>query len=131
MYFTVDLKKGYNAYIDAAHDDMGTQMDVGLLILEEGDTYAICEAEKETAVLLFEGKATLRYGDKTAEISRKDCFHEEAYCLLAGCGTGPLSCPPIPTASCTSSRPSTLWLMSRCCTRLRPFRFSTPVPTAS
>ena len=87
MYFTVDLKKGYNAYIDAARDDMGTQMDVGLLILEEGDTYSICEAEKETAVLLFEGKATLRYADKSVEISRKDCFHEEAYCLLAGCGT--------------------------------------------
>ena len=87
MYFTVDLKRGYNAYINTASDDMGTQMDVGLLIMEEGDTYQICEAGKETAVLLFAGSATLRYGDQTAEISRKDCFHEEAYCLLAGCGT--------------------------------------------
>lgn len=87
MYFTVDLKRGYNAYISTAADDMGTQMDVGLLILEEGDTYRICEGEKETAVLLFAGKATLTYGDETVEISRRDCFHEEAYCLLAGCGT--------------------------------------------
>ena len=31
-----ELKRGYNAYIDASADDMGTQMDVGLLVLEIG-----------------------------------------------------------------------------------------------
>ena len=29
-------------------------MDIGLLVLEPGDTYVIEEPEKETAVLLFE-----------------------------------------------------------------------------
>ena len=32
-----ELKNGYNAYIDTAVDDMGTQMDVGLLLMEDGD----------------------------------------------------------------------------------------------
>ena len=32
-----ELKNGYNAYIDANTDDMGTQMDVGLLLMEDGD----------------------------------------------------------------------------------------------
>ena len=33
MYFTRELSRGYNSYIDSAADDMGTQMDVGLLIM--------------------------------------------------------------------------------------------------
>ena len=40
------LKNGYNAYIDTAVDDMGTQMDVGLLLMEPGDTFTLDEAEK-------------------------------------------------------------------------------------
>ena len=46
MYFDKELHEGYNAYIDAAADDLGTQMDVGLLVLEPGDAYAIYEPEK-------------------------------------------------------------------------------------
>ncbi|MCI8328514.1 MAG: 5-deoxy-glucuronate isomerase [Oscillibacter sp.] len=80
------LKRGYNVYIDAAADDMGTQMDVGLLILEEGDTFTIEEPEKETAVLLFEGKVCYEWAGKSVEADRPDCFHHEAYCLLAGRG---------------------------------------------
>ena len=34
-----ELKNGYNAYIDTAVDDMGTQMDVGLLLMEDGDVF--------------------------------------------------------------------------------------------
>ena len=48
MYFTKELHRGYNAYIDTKVDDLGTQMDVGLLVMEDGDTYVIDEAEKET-----------------------------------------------------------------------------------
>ena len=83
MYFDKELHRGYNVYIDAARDDLGTMMDVGLLVLEPGDAYAIYEPEKETAVLLFEGTAELTYGAKTVLIERPDCFRHEAYCLLA------------------------------------------------
>ena len=82
MYFNKHPQRGYNAYIDAKTDDLGTQMDVGLLVLEPGDAYAIEEPEKETAVLLFEGSVSLRWAGKTAEADRPDCFHFEAYCLL-------------------------------------------------
>lgn len=81
------LKRGYNPYIDAAKDDMGTGMDIGLLVLEPGDVYTIHEAEKETAVLLFAGEVTYQWDGKAVEASRPDCFHHEAYCLLAGKGT--------------------------------------------
>lgn len=83
MYFEKDLKRGYNAYIDREKDDLGTQMDVGLLIMEAGDSYSIEDPVKETAVLLFEGKVRLNWGDKKTEADRPDCFRYEAYCLLA------------------------------------------------
>ncbi|MBQ5991111.1 MAG: 5-deoxy-glucuronate isomerase, partial [Clostridia bacterium] len=82
MYFKKDVTRGYNAYIDADIDDLGMLMDIGLLVLEPGDTYAIEEPEKETAVLLFEGDVTMRWAGKTVEASRPDCFRHEAYCLL-------------------------------------------------
>ena len=83
MYFTKKIHRGYNSYIDTARNDFGTQMDVGLLVLEPGDTYTIEEAEKETAVLLFEGKILFRWADKELTGERPDCFRYEAYCLLA------------------------------------------------
>ena len=82
MYISKEIHRGYNTYIDAEKDDLGTQMDVGLLVMEAGDTYVIEEAEKETAVLLFEGTVTFSYAGKTVEADRPDCFHHEAYCLL-------------------------------------------------
>lgn len=77
------LKAGYNAYIDAATDDMGTQMDVGLLVLESDDTYRIEEVEKECAVLLFSGDVTFGWNGEAVRGARPDCFRYEAYCLLA------------------------------------------------
>lgn len=87
MYFSKELNRGYNPYIDTAYDDLGTQMDVGLLVMEEGDTYFQSEVKKESALLLFCGEVELTYGDTTATISRPDCFRHEAYCLLAPRGS--------------------------------------------
>lgn len=83
MYLTRDIRRGYNPYIDAKEDDLGTQMDVGLLVMEDGDVYVIDEKEKETAVLLFEGKVTFDYAGKSVTGERPDCFRHEAYCLLS------------------------------------------------
>lgn len=82
-YLTKELKSGYNPYIDAGKDDLGTQMDVGLLLMEAGDTYTIREEEKETAVLLFAGAVCFQWGEENVEADRPDCFRHEAYCLLA------------------------------------------------
>ncbi len=87
MYFTKQLHNGYNSYIDAAVDDMGTQMDVGLLLLDADQTYQIHDEHKETAVLLFAGDVDINYGDLAVRAVRQDCFHQEAYCLLASAGT--------------------------------------------
>ena len=81
------LKNGYNVYIDSAVDDMGTMMDVGLLLLEEGDTFTYCEKEKEVAIQLFCGDVTYRFAGREERAVRPDCFRHEAFCLLAPCGT--------------------------------------------
>lgn len=78
-----DLHWGYNPYIDAAEDDMGTQMDVGLLVLEPGDAYTYENDAKEIAILLFSGDVRYQWDGKVCQASRPDCFHHEAYCLLA------------------------------------------------
>lgn len=82
MYFHKQIGAGYNSYIDAAVDDMGTMMDVGLLCMEAGESYRILETEKESAVLLFSGKVQLRWGENEALADRPDTFRREGYCLL-------------------------------------------------
>ena len=82
MYFKKEVQRGYNAYIDADVDDLGMLMDIGLLVMEDGDVYTIEEPEKETAVLLFEGAVTMQWAGKTVEANRPDTFRSEGYCLL-------------------------------------------------
>ena len=62
---------------------LNKKMDVGLLLMEEGDSFTIWEEEKECAVLLFQGAAEIAWNDKRVEAQRPDCFYHEAYCLLA------------------------------------------------
>ena len=82
-----ELHRGYNAYIDESTNYMSTMMNVGLLIMEDGDTYTYESATNEVAILLFEGKVTYAWDGKTVEADRPDCFHHEAYCLLASKAT--------------------------------------------
>jgi 5-deoxy-glucuronate isomerase len=62
-------------------------MDVALLILEEGQTYAECETKKEAAFLLFCGAASFCANEQAWQVSRKSEFAEEASCLHVCAGT--------------------------------------------
>ena len=53
-----------------------------VVVVEEG--FDLPLHEKEIAVLLFAGTVTYQWAGKTVEAERPDCFHHEAYCLLAG-----------------------------------------------
>ncbi len=87
MYIEKTPVRGYNAYIDSAKDDLGTQMDVGLLVLEAGDTWEYHDVKKELAVLLFEGSVCFEWNGEKSQASRRDMFRDEAYCLLVCRGT--------------------------------------------
>lgn len=81
MYIQKDITKGYNEYSNLEKNDAGTCMDVGLLILEEGETYIRVETEKEAAYLLLEGSVFFEYGDKKCTGNRPDTFHYDPWCL--------------------------------------------------
>lgn len=82
-----ELHRGYNVYIDETTNQMGTMMNVGLLVMEDGDTYTYESSTNEVAILLFEGKVTYEWDGKKVEADRPNCFHHEAYCLLASRAT--------------------------------------------
>ena len=72
MYMDKEVKRGYNEYIRL--DDgigKGAMMDVALLVMEDGDTYSFEEAEKELALLVFDGKCTLKWDDGSYDVDRK------------------------------------------------------------
>ena len=81
MYFDYEPKKGYNAYLEMGRNDQGTGMDVGLLVLDAGETYAFYEEAKEIALDLLVGKCELFWDGKSAVCDRPDTFHYAAYCL--------------------------------------------------
>ena len=43
MYIQKEVKRGYNPYLVMGQNDCATNMDVGLLVLEPGDSYAFDE----------------------------------------------------------------------------------------
>ena len=81
MYIDKHVQRGYNAYMEMGHTDCNTNMDVGLLIMEEGDVFELCEPEKEVAYDLLQGKVEFAWDDQVLEADRPDTFHYDAYCL--------------------------------------------------
>ena len=87
MYIQKQVVRGYNPYLVMGQNDCATYMDVGLLVLEPGDTYDFDEPEKELALDLLIGKVRFCYGDACAEAERPDTFHYAAWCLHVCRGT--------------------------------------------
>jgi 5-deoxy-glucuronate isomerase len=81
MYIDKKVQRGYNPYMEIGHTDCNTNMDVGLLVMEEGDVFELCEAEKEVAYDLLQGKVEFAWNDQVLEADRPDTFHYDAYCL--------------------------------------------------
>lgn len=81
MYFTREIGPGYNEYLNMEDGAMGTCMDVGLLVLEEGQSFEFHEADKEIALDLLQGSVCFTWGDHQAEASRADTFRDNAWCL--------------------------------------------------
>ena len=89
MYIKNSITKtGLNPYLHIEKEkgrDVG--MDVALLVLERGETYTECEAQKESAFLLFSGTADFCAGDSEWRVHRDSEFTHEASCLHACAGT--------------------------------------------
>ncbi|MEG1812155.1 MAG: 5-deoxy-glucuronate isomerase [Clostridia bacterium] len=86
MYIDKEVENGYNPYLIVG-EDADTGMDVGLLVLSEGEDYTFQEPEQEIALLLLEGSVCFAWADQEKEAARTDCFHGEAWCLHVPCNT--------------------------------------------
>lgn len=80
MYLQPDLKPGYNPYL-TCEENPEVGMDVGLLILEEGQVYQGLLAQREVAFLLLEGQVQFTFENEDHQAERKNPFLEEAWCL--------------------------------------------------
>ncbi|MCG3056209.1 5-deoxy-glucuronate isomerase, partial [Escherichia coli] len=75
------LKEGYNELTNMAskHEDM--MLDIGIYSLREGAEQVLRDSEKETAVLLLEGKVRIEWDGNVQEIERESVFEEDPWCL--------------------------------------------------
>jgi len=87
MYIQKQLKNGYNEYLNLETNDAATQMDVGLLVLDDSESYSLKEDKKEVAILLFQGDVTYKYNGKEVRGQRADTFRDNPWCLHAPKGT--------------------------------------------
>jgi len=87
MYIQKNAVNGYNEYLNLERSDAGTMMDVGLLLLDDGQSYSFTEPAKETAILLFEGDVTFSCCGNETRGTRPDTFHYNPWCLHVPCGT--------------------------------------------
>ncbi|MEN8433657.1 5-deoxy-glucuronate isomerase [Clostridium septicum] len=65
--------------INGKHSNM--LMDICVVKINKGDELEILDPKKEVAVLLMEGKIKYIWKNNEVEVSRKNVFEEEGYCL--------------------------------------------------
>lgn len=87
MYIDKELKRGYNEYTNVdVRDGEGMLMDIGVLIMEKGDTYTFNDPKKEISWILTYGKAIAEFNGQTVEMDRPDPFDHDPWCLLMTAG---------------------------------------------
>lgn len=87
MYIEKKPIHGYNEYLNVdINNGEGSMMDVGLLVMESGDSITISEPRKEVACILFSGDITLKYAGGSREINRPNPFDYSTWCLHMGAG---------------------------------------------
>ncbi|WP_346352905.1 5-deoxy-glucuronate isomerase [Azotosporobacter soli] len=72
---------GYNAITTMEENEDNTMMDFGILRLGQGQREELLDAEKESALLLIQGRVTLQFDGQERTIERKSCFDENPWVL--------------------------------------------------
>lgn len=83
-----ELKKGYNEICNMIDNHPDMLMDIGIQVMDAGETLHISEAEKETAVLLLSGEVTFHWEGKEAGAVRRSVFDEDPIALHVSHGAG-------------------------------------------
>jgi 5-deoxy-glucuronate isomerase len=86
MITVFDLKKGYNEICNTKDNHPDMLMDIGIYVMDAGETLKIREADKETAVLLLSGEVAFQWEGQSAEGARRSVFDENPVALHAARG---------------------------------------------
>jgi len=87
MYIDKKVTRGYNTYLDIDQNNgEGSWMDVGLLVMDAGDTFTFSEPDKEVSWLLIEGRAGVTFDSQTVTMDRPNPFEFKPWCLLMSAG---------------------------------------------
>ncbi len=81
-----DLKNGYNEICNMADNHPDMLMDIGIQVMAAGETLAILELVKETAVLLLDGEVAFHWEGQDAKAVRRSIFDENPVALHVSCG---------------------------------------------
>ncbi len=87
MYIEKEIKRGYNEFTNCdIENGFGSLMDVGLLVMEAGDSYEFFSNVKELSWLMFKGHAAVIYDGKEEDMLRPDPFDHKPWCMLMSAG---------------------------------------------
>lgn len=76
-----ELKEGYNILTEMTGQHKDMLMDIGIYKMFSDKRVILIDNEKETAILLLEGKVRLEWENNIAEIHRISLFEEKPWCL--------------------------------------------------
>lgn len=83
-----EMKTGYNEICNMENNHPDMLMDIGIQVMQAGETLRISEEEKETAVLLLNGTVTLQWEGNSADAVRRSIFDENPVALHVARGVG-------------------------------------------
>lgn len=86
-YIQPIIHQGYNEYLTIKSNPQ-VGMDVGLLVLEAGESWTKPADGREAACLLLEGSVNFHWEGQSVSASRRDPFLDEAFCLHVPCNIG-------------------------------------------
>lgn len=76
-----EMKRGYNEICNMEDNHPDMLMDIGIQVMQAGETLTIAEEEKETAVLLLTGEVTFRWESQSVDAVRRSIFDENPVVL--------------------------------------------------
>lgn len=121
MYIDKKLVRGYNEYTREDVDNgNGSMMDVGVILMEPGDSFDFQDDKKEIAWILLSGKVATEFDGKSVDMDRPNPFDYSTWCLHQSAGSA---------SKLTAKAPSKVYVQKTTNERAFPTRVYSPDET--
>ena len=82
MVYCDKLENGYNSIIELDGNGAAMMMDIGVLVLEAGQSWDFCDANKEIALMILEGDVCFEAEGKSLEDYRSNPYEDLPFGVL-------------------------------------------------